>query len=103
MISHDCAVEALIHDEVLLRGEFVEVVESKIDSICEHAYSILGFQIQTECKNTHATTEDLEWFESHKIFVNHIAKETTYDGVKATFEHEVFKIFYAADFRNIQK
>eukprot|EP00959_Pyramimonas_sp_CCMP1952_P137146 2869686-Pyramimonas_sp.AAC.1 len=61
-------IEAIIHDELLLKGRVEEMIDLKEAS--DYIREKTGFTFQFECKNTKPTSEDLEWFESHKKFIS---------------------------------
>ena len=65
-------IEAIIHDEVLLKGDIQEILETQIQSICDYVTSQAPTLCsQFECKNTRPTKEDIDWYNLHARFITH--------------------------------
>jgi hypothetical protein len=85
-------IEAIIHDEVLLKGDVQEILETQIPNICEHVTSQApALSLRFECKNTRPTKEDIDWYNLHARFITH-DESTDYAYVKTQFEETNFKV-----------
>ena len=85
-------VEALIHDELLIKGDIEEELKGKIDDICEHLKSeIPHLTIKLDSKNTRPTQADLDWYSLHTKFIRPI-DDNSYESVKQKFEENNFKV-----------
>lgn len=102
---------ALIHDEWLVDGCLVDKINIK--AMSDYIKQKTGFTLDFKCEIVQPTTEDKEWFESHKQFVvNHPTtimvqtkkqEDDLYTIMKSDFERENFKLVDMSEYGTWKK